>query len=167
MIAPAEHQDGSAIMVITEQAGVFDADEVSTVAELWGEYLSKGPDSSGYYFLVYKEDEAVSGYACFGPRALTEGTYDLYWIAVDPALRGGGIGKALMKRAEDDIRSLGGRLVVVETSSTPKYEPTRRFYLSAGYTHEATLRDFYHPGDDLVIFTKHLLEYNYPNFSMG
>jgi ribosomal protein S18 acetylase RimI-like enzyme len=156
IISPADIVDGPVIMAIAERAGVFDASEVSTVAELWGEYLEKGPQTSGYHFIDYREQNTVLGFACYGPRALTEGTYDVYWIAVDASLRGRGLGQALMSGAEADIRSSGGRLVIVETSGTPKYEPTRRFYISAGYTQEAVLRDFYHPGDDLVIFTKHL-----------
>jgi ribosomal protein S18 acetylase RimI-like enzyme len=156
MITAAEIKDGPGILTISASAGVFDPSEVSTVAELWGEYLGKGPETSGYYFIVYREQEAMLGFACYGPRPLTEGTYDLYWIAVEPNQRKRGIGKALMTQAEIEIRARGGRLVVVETSGTPKYEPTRRFYQSIGYAQEATLRDFYHPGDDLAIFTKHL-----------
>jgi ribosomal protein S18 acetylase RimI-like enzyme len=87
---------------------------------------------------------------------LTEGAYDLYWIAVNPKVRRGGVGRALLAATEVAIRNLGGRLLIVETSGLPVYEPTRGFYLATGYTLEATLKDFYKDGDDLVIFTKHL-----------
>ena len=96
------------------------------------------------------------GYACYGPRALTDRTYDLYWIAVSPKARRGGVGKALLRAVEDSIRKLGGRLLIVETSGLPKYEPTRAFYVATGYLLEATLKDFYKDEDDLVIFTKRL-----------
>ena len=96
------------------------------------------------------------GYACYGPRALTDRTYDLYWIAVGPKARRGGVGRILLRAVEQDIRKLGGRLLIVETSGLPKYEPTRAFYLATGYMLEATLKDFYTDGDDLVIFTKRL-----------
>jgi ribosomal protein S18 acetylase RimI-like enzyme len=87
---------------------------------------------------------------------LTEGTYDLYWIAVDPAAQGRGLGHALMAQVEAQIRAQGGRLLLIETSSTSPYEPARRLYLSSGFGLEATIRDFYAPGDDLLIFSKHL-----------
>ncbi len=96
------------------------------------------------------------GYTCFGPRALTSGTFDLFWIAVDPAIQRGGVGRRLLEATEEAVRKLGGRLLFVETSGLPKYEATRRFYLGTGYTWEATIKDFYAEGDDLVIFTKHL-----------
>jgi hypothetical protein len=66
------------------------------------------------------------------------------------------VGRGLLAASEQAIRKLGGRLLVLETSGLPTYEPTRNFYLSTGYTLEATLKDFYSDGDDLVFFTKHL-----------
>jgi GNAT superfamily N-acetyltransferase len=156
MITAPGDKDGLQIHAITANNTVFNKEEVECVDELWGEYLTNGSERSGYYFLVEKEEERILGYACYGPRSLTSGTYDLYWIAVDPAIHRGGVGRKLLVASEDAVRKLGGRLIVLETSGLPKYEPTRKFYLSTGYTLEATLRDFYSAGDDLVIFTKHL-----------
>ena len=152
----AVRQDGAGILDITARAGVFDPEEVACVGELWEEYLQKGSEASGYTFLVYRSGEKVWGFACFGARALTQGTYDLYWIATDPDHRRNGVGQDLLQRVEQAVRDLGGRLIVVETSGVEKYAPTQRFYLATGYNHEATLRDFYQTGDDLVIFTKHV-----------
>lgn len=148
--------DGIQIHAITANTTIFNQEEVECVDELWEEFLNQGPECSGYYFLVEKEVERVLGYACFGPRSLTSGTYDLYWIAVDPTARRGGVGRGLLAACEQAVRELGGRLLVLETSGLPVYEPTRFFYLANGYTLEATLKDFYNDGDDLVIFTKHL-----------
>jgi ribosomal protein S18 acetylase RimI-like enzyme len=96
------------------------------------------------------------GYACFGPHSLTQGTYDLYWIVVDPAAQGRGIGHALLARVEAEVQARGGRLLLVETSGTPAYAPARRFYETSGYLCEAVVHDFYAPGDDLLIFSKDL-----------
>lgn len=156
MIDSPLSNDGADIIKVAESTGFFSQEEVDCVAELWQDYLKKGAAGSGYYFLVDRQDGKLRGFACFGPRALTEGTYDLFWIAVDKAFQGQGVGKALMHEAEQEIKRLGGRLVIVETSGQPKYEPTRAFYHAAGYTHEATLKNFYHEGDDLVIFTRKL-----------
>ncbi len=156
MIIRAVEEDGPAVCRITAGAGVFTPEEVDCVSELWQEYAEKGPLVSGYHFIVLKEDGTVKGFACFGPRSLTQGTYDLYWIAVDPAAKRGGVGRALMSQMEKDITMLGGRLIVVETSGLEKYAPTRAFYEGIGYTREATIRDFYAPGDDLVVYTHKL-----------
>jgi len=149
-------KDGAQIHAITTNTTVFSQEEMECVDELWEEYQAQGPERSGYYFLVEKENERVLGYACYGPRSLTSGTYDLYWIAVDPTARRGGVGRKLLVASEKAVRKLGGRLLVLETSGLPTYEPTRNFYFATGYKLEATLKDFYSEGDDLVIFTKHL-----------
>jgi len=156
MIKLPEKKDGAQIQSITAKNTGFNQDEVECVDELWEEYLSHGSEISGYYFLVDIEDDHVLGYACYGPRSLTSGTFDLYWIAVDPTIHRGGVGRKLLTASEEAILKLGGRLIVLETSGLPVYEPTRKFYLATGYTLEATLKDFYSDGDDLVIFTKHL-----------
>ncbi len=156
MITAAESIDGFDILEISARVEVFSEEEIHTVDELWRDFLNRGAQVSGYYFLVDREHDHVLGYACYGPRALTEGTYDLYWIAVDKRRHGKGVGKALLLAVEKEVRQMGGRLIVVETSGLDKYTPTRGFYQSAGYTLEATLKDFYRDGDDLVIYTKHL-----------
>ena len=156
MISIPNEKDGLLIHAINTNTTVFNQEEVECVDELWDEYQSLGSEKSGYYFLVEKEDEHVLGYACYGPRALTDRTYDLYWIAVNPDARRGGVGRKLLVATEDATRNLGGRLLIVETSGLLKYEATRAFYLATGYLLEATLKDFYSDGDDLVIFTKRL-----------
>jgi len=98
----------------------------------------------------------MQGYACFGPHSLTQGTYDLYWIVVDPTAQGHGIGHALLARVEAEVQARGGRLLLVETSGTPAYAPARRLYETSGYRCEAVVHDFYAPGDDLLIFSKDL-----------
>ena len=157
MIVIPDDNDGSQIHTINANTVVFSQDEVACVDELWAEYQTAGSEISGYYFLVEKEGDLVLGYACYGPRALTDRTYDLYWIAVNPQARRSGVGRKLLTATEEAVRALGGRLLIVETSGLPKYEATRAFYLATHYLLEATLKDFYSDGDDLVIFTKKLI----------
>ena len=99
---------------------------------------------------------AVAGYACFGATPLTQGTYDLYWIAVDPKLHGAGVGRALMRATEDAVRAEGGRLLLIETASKPSYDKTRAFYLAWGCSEVARVPDFYAIGDDKVIYARTL-----------
>ncbi len=155
MITHACPDDGPQLVAVTADVGVFTPEEVATVDELWRDFLRQG-EASGYHFVVWREEERVLGFACYGPRALTEGTFDLYWIVVAKAAQGRGIARALMQQVETDIRQMGGRLIVIETSGTPEYEPARRLYTACGCAPEAIIRDFYRPGDDLFIFTRHL-----------
>jgi len=149
IVEPAKPEDRQDILAVTANIDIFSDEEKDTVRELWDE------QEKGYNFLVAREGERLLGYSCFGERALTEGTYDLFWIAVDPSARRLGAGKTLMRATESEVQKRGGRLLVVETSGLDKYESTRTFYDAAGYEKEAVIRDFYKPGDDLVIFTMH------------
>jgi len=151
-IERAVEADGSAIHKLTAAAGVFSPEELDCVAELWQDYLDHGK-RSGYIFLVCRAAEEIQGYACFGPTALTKGTFDLYWIAVDPHSHGRGIGRALLTQVEAEVRARGGHLLLIETSNTPAYASARRLYERAGCTREAVIRDFYAIGDDLVLYS--------------
>jgi ribosomal protein S18 acetylase RimI-like enzyme len=154
MIITATEADGLQIQDITARAGVFNQEEIDCVREIWADYLSTGPEECGYHFIVEREGDQVLGFACYGPRDLTDGVYDLYWIAVDPNCRRSGAGRNLLTASEDAVRKMGARILIAETSGTLHYESTRKFYLGTGYTAEATIKDFYSEGDDLVIFTK-------------
>jgi ribosomal protein S18 acetylase RimI-like enzyme len=107
---------------------------------------------------VYREGSVVLGYICFGPHSLTEGTYDIYWIAVSPEAHQRGIGSRLLHEAEEEIAGKGGRKVLIETSSSPLFSPARALYAHCGYQVEAVVHDFYQDGDDLLIFSKRLRE---------
>jgi ribosomal protein S18 acetylase RimI-like enzyme len=156
MILTATKADGPQIQNITARAGVFNQEEVDSVSVMWSEYLTLGPEGSGYHFIVYRRENQVLGFAIYGPRDLTVGVFDLYWIAVDLDARCNGVGRTLLNACEEAARALGGRILIAETSGTPHYETTRKFYLGMGYENEATIKDFYTVGDDLKIFTKRL-----------
>jgi ribosomal protein S18 acetylase RimI-like enzyme len=156
MISTAAAADKVQITDITARAGVFTREEVDAVPAMFDEYLRYGAEASGYHFIVYREREQLLGYAIYGYRDLTDGVYDLYWIAVDPHARRKGVGRKLLHACEEAVRKIGGRLIIAETSGTEEYAPTREFYLRTGFVNEATIRDFYKPGDDLKIFVKRI-----------
>jgi ribosomal protein S18 acetylase RimI-like enzyme len=128
---------------------------VEVAEELIDSYLND-PSGSGYHILVAEVDSTVTGYICYGPTPMTEGTWDIYWEAVAPERQGLGIGSALMKSAEKEIVRAKGRLAIIETSSTPMYEKTRNFYLGQGYEVICRIPDFYAPGDDKLVLHKRL-----------
>ena len=135
-------------------AGNFSRAEQSVAMELVDIALDS-PSQEDYNFLVADDDGAVTGYACWGKASLSDGTYDLYWVAVDPAFQRRGIGKFLVERCEDEVRRLGGRSLLVETSSRPGYEGTLEFYRQLNYEVLARLRDFYTAGDDKIVLGKY------------
>ncbi len=143
------------IVRILRDTPEFRPSEVAVAEELITSYLDDA-SCSGYHILVAEVDSTVAGYICYGPTPLTEGTWDIYWIAVARASQDQGVGSALMKSAEQDIMEAKGRLSIIETSSTPAYEKTRNFHFSQGYEVICRIPDFYAPGDDKLILQKRL-----------
>jgi ribosomal protein S18 acetylase RimI-like enzyme len=133
----------------------FQPDEVDVALELIDAALAD-PAGSGYECLVAREEEHVVGYVCVGPTPMTEATWDLYWIAVDPLVQGRGIGRALYAGFVERMKKRGGRQVRIETSSKETYAATGGFYERLGFGVDGRLRDFYAPGDDLLIFYRRL-----------
>jgi len=138
-----------------ERISEFSASEVSCALELVDLALTQ-PAQRDYLFCVAVEGETLCGYVCYGPTPMTDGTFDLYWIASDVGARSKGVGSRLVAAMEADLRTRGARIIRVETSAQEAYGPTRAFYERNRYLETARIPDFYKPGDDLVILTKRL-----------
>ncbi|MCG3130344.1 MAG: hypothetical protein FLDDKLPJ_01100 [Phycisphaerae bacterium] len=147
--------DRDAVRRIVASSGFFHDFEIEVAVELVDDRLARG-DRSDYRFVLLERAGTVVGYACYGPIACTVGSFDLYWIAVEAAARGAGLGRALLAEAERRIRESGGRNIYIETSSRPLYEPTRAFYERCGYRLEARLSGFYASDDDKLIYVRTL-----------
>src|SRR5438105_9040176 len=157
--------DRGGVFRILEGAGNFTPEEVATALELIDEWLELG-EHSGYLTYVMESaerDSEVLGYVCFGPTPLTESTYDLYWIAVDKSKHRGGVGKRLLKFAEEEIVRRGGKMLLVETSSQETYGGTIQFYEKTGYELVGKIKEYYKPGDDKLIFAKKLSQGSLPD----
>ena len=143
--------DVSSIRAIVESTGFFYPHEVDVAVELIEERLSKGI-ASGYHFVFAEIDGVTAAYSCFGHDEMTRSCFDLYWIVTHNDYRGMGIGKKLLQATYDEARELGCTMIIAETSGREQYKPTRAFYDSAGFTLEATLRDYYDKGDDKCFY---------------
>ena len=150
-IRALKRSDREPLVGLIRATEMFSEAEVAIALELIDAALDQ-PGQRDYHINVYEAGGEVLGYYCIGPTPGTEGTFDLYWIAVARAAQGSGIGGALDRHARDVVRSHGGRLMIAETSSTPRYDATRRFYVSRGYDEVARIKGYYRPDDDLVVF---------------
>ncbi|HEY5219534.1 MAG TPA: GNAT family N-acetyltransferase [Gemmatimonadaceae bacterium] len=133
----------------------FRAEEVAVALELFDETFGPTKPTGDYEFVAaFNGADALVGYCCYGATPTTDATYDLYWIAVDLAHQGGGVGSLLLEEVEHRVRGRRGRMVVIETSAGNGYDSARRFYGARGYDVAARLRDYYGPADDRVVFTR-------------
>jgi GNAT superfamily N-acetyltransferase len=151
------HADIDAVRRLVAGTDKFTAAEIGIAAELVEDRLKRG-DASEYFFVLADDGDRLAGYTCYGPIAGTDRRYDLYWIAVDQALQGAGLGSRLLERTEDAIKARGGTRIYIETSTLAAYIPTRAFYVTNGYLKAATLPDFYRAGDGKAIFVKAIAE---------
>jgi len=153
-IVPLERRHRAAILRVLERSTEFRPEEVVVAAELLDAAL--GGDA-GYRCWVAEDarGEAV-GYACFGRTPLTAWTFDLYWLAVDPAARRAGFGRRLALCVLDEARRAGGRVMRVETSGKYGFSVTRAFYTSLGFAEAGRIPDFYGEADDLVLYALRL-----------
>jgi ribosomal protein S18 acetylase RimI-like enzyme len=155
MLRPAEPSDLRALLALAEGTGVFKPLEIQALEEVLLDYHA-GEHENGHRCVTARFDAAPVGFAYWAPAPMTEGTWQLWWIAVRRDLQGRGWGERLLAHCEAEVRAAGGRLLLIETSSLAGYEPTRRFYLRHGYERHAATRDFYADGDDLIVFRKRL-----------
>ncbi|MBS1514868.1 MAG: GNAT family N-acetyltransferase [Bacteroidetes bacterium] len=158
MIRELIQDDREKIKNILTDTNNFNDDEITIALELLDVYLNN-PGQKDYEIFVdtNEEDENdLNGYVCIGPRPLTEGTYDLYWIAVNPKIQSRGVGSKLVLYIEEHIKRKGGYLVLIETSGKPSYEKERKFYEKNNYTMAVEIKDFYKRSDSLVIYSKYL-----------
>lgn len=164
--------DRPRVAEILRGSRVFSPAEIAVALELFDETLNERGTRTGeegiphssllvphsasdYLFLgAFTPEEVLVGYACWGPTPATDRTWDLYWIAVDTALQGAGIGTILLEEVERRLVRQHARMLIVETSSRSDYAATRGFYERRGYLETARVRDFYAPGDDRIIFLK-------------
>jgi ribosomal protein S18 acetylase RimI-like enzyme len=152
MIRKARAADTPAVLEMIRRTTFFRPDEEAIAHEVLQQATTG--DGSGYQSYVAESGGRVGGWVCFGATPCTLGTFDVYWIAVDPDKQKTGLGSRLLAFAEQRIAEQGGRLVVIETSGKNLYRPTQRFYEKNGYRRAACIEDFYATDDPKLIYTK-------------
>ena len=164
-IGPLRLVDRARLAEILVATAAFNADEVQVALSLFdvsahsrdGGAAGADAASADYEFLgAFDAADRLTGYACYGPSPATDGTWDLYWLAVDPAAQAQGTGRALVRAVEDGLSARGARMLVAETSGRADYAATRAFYLATGYAEVARVRDFYAPADDRIMLHRRL-----------
>ena len=155
-IRPLAPKDRARLHSILIDTRVFSIEEIDVAMELV-DIILKDPNQKDYKIdcMVDSQDQLL-GYLCYGHVPMTRGTFDLYWIGVDPTFQGQGIGSRLVDFLEEVLRGTGGRMILADTSSIPEYEKTRQFYREKGFREVARVSDYYDEGNDRITFCKRL-----------
>lgn len=153
MIRTITSDDASAVAVLAVDAGLFPPEAMGFLDEMMLNYF-KDNLSNGHVCVVDEENGGLLGVAYYEPALATDRTWYLTMIAVRRTLQGQGRGAGLMRYVEETLQAAGQRLLLVETSGSPDFTLTRQFYAKLGYEEEARVRDYYAPGEDMVLFCK-------------
>jgi ribosomal protein S18 acetylase RimI-like enzyme len=155
MIRPTRPDDTPVVLALTEGTEVFAPADIDALRGVLDDY-HKGQDVEDHRAITFEEHGQVIGFAYYARAPMTDRTWDLWWIVVGKQTQARGVGGKLLHHVEDDVKAHQGRLLLLETSSLPSYEKTRRFYLKHGYDVLAVLADYYADGHDMVIFRKRM-----------
>jgi ribosomal protein S18 acetylase RimI-like enzyme len=159
-IRRATADDAEFIARVAVDSGLFPAEAVAAVEGLMAAYFAR-TQAEGHACVVAipgitQRDRGPVGVAYYEPKPGTDGTWELLMIAVTFDLQGAGLGSALLEHVERDLAGRGQRLLLVQTSGMASFARTRAFYERCGYEQEARVRDYYEPGDDMVLYRKDL-----------
>jgi acetoin utilization deacetylase AcuC-like enzyme/GNAT superfamily N-acetyltransferase len=147
--------DVGRVRSLVASTGFFNAAEVETASDLVTERLTKGI-RSGYSFVLAERGANLVGFACYGPLHGTQGSFELFWIAIAPEEQKKGLGAQVYARAEAAMVKASAKHIYADTSSSDRYADTRGFYQRMGFREGARLPDFYAPGDGKIVFVKDL-----------
>jgi ribosomal protein S18 acetylase RimI-like enzyme len=155
MIRPTVPADTTALLALAQETAVFKPHEIQALKEVLDDYHEDN-HAYGHRCVTYEQDGRIAGFAYYAPTEMTDRNWHLWWIAVSKQIQAKGIGGELVRYVEEDVGRARGRQLLVETSSLPHYELTRRFYLKHGYELACAQPDYYADGDDMVVFRKKL-----------
>ena len=118
---------------------VFPVDELDALPvddERWRSRLTDPPPGWST-FVVEDGDGRVAGFSSVGPSRDERGLGELYAIYVDPAAWSTGAGRALIERAEEQLRAEYDVATLWVLEDNPR---ARRFYERAGRTPDGALK---------------------------
>ena len=149
-VRPIVPEDLPALKIAIEANELFPS---AMLDEMISDYFNN-KDSNDLWFTYDSGKPVAIGYCA--PEKMTEGTWNLYLIAVHPDCQRLGYGTLMLRYIEQTLTQRGERLLLVETSGLDSFEKTREFYRKSGYEQEARIREFYQAGEDKIVFRKSL-----------
>ncbi len=138
---------------LAQGTGFFRDVEIEVLKEVIEDHR-KAPGKD-YNFFQEIDGADLAGFIIFGRTPLTDFGWDIYWIAVGKDFQGRGIGKKLLKRAEDFILKKDRKAILrIETSGKKEYDTTQYFYKKTGFIEAGIIPDYYSDGDSMVNYYK-------------
>lgn len=154
MFRALQGDDRPVLRRLLDATGLFTKREKDVCLEMADEVVDGGNPDEYRVVCAVDGENVCEGFVMYGEASLADRVWEVYWVVVDPARQGRGLGRRLMDQAEEAMMRARARMVMVETSGRPEYGGTLRFYDRCGYREVARVADFYRDGDDLVMLRK-------------
>jgi ribosomal protein S18 acetylase RimI-like enzyme len=155
-IRPLFEKDRATLLSMLIKTCAFTSAEIDVAMELIDIVLKDRAQKDYQIECTVDDQDLVIGYICYGPTPMAQGTFDIYWIAVDPDYQEKGTGSTLLSFLDEVVKAKGGRMILADTSTVPHFEKTQKFYLKNGFEEVARIPDYYHSGNDRVTFCRRL-----------
>ena len=152
MIRNTTESDFDALIALAQSSGLFEAEQTDVLAS-----MLRSPHQDDVWF-TDEESGVPIGVAYLAPEKMTDGTWNLYWIAVAPEHQRNGRGKKILEHVQNWLIEKQQRILLIETAGIAEFDYVRKFYADNGFESEARIRDFYEAGVDKVVFRKSLAE---------
>ncbi|MEM6660727.1 MAG: GNAT family N-acetyltransferase [Pseudomonadota bacterium] len=142
---PARSDDIPRIGTIAGAAGLFPPEMVADM-------IAPGLAGEGDLWSVIEAQGTTAGFTFSRPEEITDRTWNILALGLDPAFQGQGLGTALLRGTEAALPD--ARMIIIETTQLPEQDAARALYAAAGYEQQAHIPDFYGDGEDKVVFVK-------------
>lgn len=149
---PADH---NALIELATASRLFEPSQTDELSQMLTDYHQAGSGTRDVW-LTDDDDGNLVSVAYFAPERMTEGTWNLYLIAVHPSRQRQGRGKAMLDHVVDSLALRSERILLVETSGTEDFDYVRKFYRNNGFTEEARIREFYAADIDKIVYRMRL-----------
>jgi ribosomal protein S18 acetylase RimI-like enzyme len=150
-IRAVERSDIDGLKLVLDSSDLFPSEYLD---EMISDFFTNADTEEIWYTLIENSQPAAIGYCV--PEKLTNGTYNLLALGVSKDAQRKGVATAMMSYIEQLLKRKGGRVLIVETSSSEAQMGARAFYSKIGYTQMATIVDFWNDGEDKIVFWKKL-----------
>ncbi|MBU2037277.1 GNAT family N-acetyltransferase [Patescibacteria group bacterium] len=142
--------------LIKQQEEAFDENDIREAKEDLERCL-RNHERDIHYFVAKDKADQIKGLAGYGREELSPEVYYLAWFAVDKELQNQGLGGALLKKIEEELKEKSqARQIIVRAWDKGPDDPLERFYKKFGFEKTGGIPDYWGDGYDLIFFTKRL-----------
>lgn len=145
------HSDLDSLKIVLDSCGLFPSEYLDDMISDYFHNL----DTNEIWFTYVENDSPISIGYCI-PEKLTSGTYNILAIGVSENHQRKGVAVEMMNFIEQKLKTIGARVLIVETSSDDAQIGARNLYQKLGYNQEAVIRDFWNEGEDKIVYWKKL-----------